>query len=228
MTDTLQDNESLIAEQLREAKLVELPSELKENPVIHRGDGELDAPMTVKELTSAGYVYVWDSRTFERAPVLYYMLPSILRRRREDGSFIWTTNDPKQLPKRGTMKCLLHKDSPNRERFDEMGLKTCKKSNIINAFEVKMHMLKKHPKEWNAIEDIRKERERQEDRAFQKTLYEAVGGKKNEPIETRDTTEPRPIDTPDETAGSKIVGTAEAPLYVSDKPPRKKRVAKVK
>jgi len=189
MTDTLQDNESLIQEALRDAKLVELPSELKENPVIHRGDEELDAPMTVKELTSAGYVYVWDSRTFERAPVLYYMLPSILRRRREDGSFIWTTNDPKKLPKRGAMKCLLHKDSPDRKLYDEMGLRTCKKSNIINAFEVKQHMQKKHPKEWQALEDQRKERERQEDRAFQRTLYETIGGKKEE----------------------------KAPLYVSDK-----------
>jgi len=178
MTDTLQDNESLIAEQLRDAKLVELPSELKENPVIHRGDEELDAPMTVRELTSAGYVYVWDSRTYERAPVLYYMLPSILRRRRIDGSFIWTTNDPKQLPKRGTMKCLLHKDSPNRKEYDEMGLRVCEKSNIPNAQEVKMHMLKKHPREWDTIEDQRKERERQEDRAFQRTLYEAVGKEK--------------------------------------------------
>lgn len=180
MTDTLKDNESLIQEALREAKLVDLPSELKENPVIHRGDETLEAPMTVKELTSAGYVYVWDSRTFERAPVLYYMLPSILRRRRPDGSFIWTTNDPKQLPKRGTLKCLLHKDSPDRAEYDKMGLRTCKKSNITNEFEVKQHMLKKHPKEWQTIEDKRKERERQEDRAFQRTLYEAVGGKKAE------------------------------------------------
>lgn len=178
--DTLQDNESLIQEALRDAKLVDLPSKLKEDPVIHRGDEELDAPMTVKELSSAGYVYVWDSRTFERAPVLYYMLPSILRRRREDGSFIWTTNDPKRLPKRGTLKCLLHKDSPDRKEYDKMGLRTCKKSNIINAFEVKQHMSKKHPKEWLAIEDARKEKERQEDRSFQRTLYEAVGGKKEE------------------------------------------------
>ena len=54
MTETLQDNESLIEEALRDAKLVNLPSELKREPVIHRGDEELDAPMTVKELTSAG------------------------------------------------------------------------------------------------------------------------------------------------------------------------------
>ncbi|KKN62198.1 hypothetical protein LCGC14_0514770 [marine sediment metagenome] len=180
MTDTLQDNESLIAEQLRDAKLVELPSELKKEPVIHRGDETLDAPMTVKELTSAGYVYVWDSRTYKRAPVLYYMLPSILRRRREDGSFIWTTNDPKQLPNRGTMLCLLHKDAPNRKEYTEMGFRVCKKNNIINAFEVKQHMLKKHPKEWNSIEDARKDKERQEDRAAQRALYEAVGGKREE------------------------------------------------
>lgn len=196
--DTLQDNESLIQEALRDAKLVDLPSELKKNPVIHRGDETLEAPMTVKELSSAGYVYVWDSRTFERAPVLYYMLPSILRRRREDGSFIWTTNDPKQLPKRGTLKCLLHKDSPDRKEYDRMGLRTCKKSNIINAFEVKQHMSKKHPKEWQAIEDARKDRERQEDRSFQRTLYEAVGGK--------------------------TVGTSEAPLYVSKKDKAKNKI----
>ena len=205
--DTLtQDNESLIQEALRDAKLVDLPSELKENPVIHRGDETLDAPMTVKELSSAGYVYVWDSRTYERAPVLYYMLPSILRYRREDGSFIWTTNDPKKLPMRGTHKCLLHKDSPNRNEYDKMGLRTCKKSNIINDYEVKQHMSKKHPKEWQAIEDMRKEKERQEDRAFQRTLYEAVGEK------------------------AKSDGTPEAPLYVSGKPTkaRKKRTAKIK
>ncbi|KKK86865.1 hypothetical protein LCGC14_2758980 [marine sediment metagenome] len=133
MTDTLTDNESLIAEQLRDAKLVDLPSELKANPVIHRGDEELEAPMTVKELSSAGYVYIWDSRTFERAPVLYYMLPSILRRRREDGSFIWTTNDPHKQPEMGHMKCLLHKDSPDRKEYDKMGFRACKKSNITTS-----------------------------------------------------------------------------------------------
>ncbi len=205
MTDTLQDNESLIQEALRDAKFVDVPSELKANPVIHRGDETLEAPMTVKELSSAGWVYVWDSRTFERAPVLYYMLPSILRRRRPDGSFIWTTNDPKQLPYRGTLKCLLHKDSPDRKAYDEMGLRTCKKHNIINAFEVKQHMSKKHSKEWQAIEDTRKERERQEDRAYQKTLFEAVGGKaKVKPEE--------PIETP------------KAPLYVSDKDKKKEKI----
>ena len=181
-TDTLPDNEALIAEMLATANTTEVPSELKENPVIHKGDDILEAPMTVKELTSAGYKSVWDSRTYEWAPVLSYMLPEVLTRKREDGSRIWTTVDPKKRPKRGTHKCMLHQDSPAREEYDKMGLRSCKKSNIINEFEVKQHMGKKHPKEWQAIEDLRKERERQEDRADQKLLREAlIAGKETKP-----------------------------------------------
>ena len=61
-------------------------------------------------------------------------------------------------------------------------------------------MFKKHPKEWMAIEDLRKDKERQEDREAQRTLYEAIGGKKESQVEEK------------------------APLYVSDNPkPRKKR-----
>ncbi len=190
---TLTDNESLIAEQLRDAKLVDLPSELKANPVIHRGDEELEAPMTVKELSSAGYVYIWDSRTFERAPVLYYMLPSILRRRREDGSFIWTTNDPKQPPYRGILKCLLHKDGPNRVLYDKMGLRTCKKSNIINKNEVKQHMLKKHSKEWDSIEDVRKEAERLEALEIQRGMLAAMRGNTGKEVAEKPVKPEKPV-----------------------------------
>ncbi|MBU0906647.1 MAG: hypothetical protein KKE05_00655, partial [Nanoarchaeota archaeon] len=161
---------------LRDAKLVEVPSELKDQPVIHRGDGDVPAPMTVKEISSAGYVQVWDSRTGREAPVLYYMLPTKLRERRQDGSFIWTTNDPKVRPPRGQHRCFLHKDGPNRKLYDSMGLRTCKKDNIINAFEAKQHMLKKHPKEWAAIEEIRKDKEREEDRGLQRAILSKMGG----------------------------------------------------
>ena len=184
--ETLPENAALIAEMLRDAKEVELPSELKENPVIHKGDDELEAPMTVKELTSAGYVYLWDSRTYEGAPVLRYMATEVLSRRREDGSFIWTTIDPKKRPVRGTHKCLLHQDGSDRKEYDKMGLRTCRKSSIKNEFEVKQHMMKKHPKEWLAIEDVRKEKERQEDRADQKVLREVLMNKVEPPLYVSD------------------------------------------
>ncbi len=171
MEDTqTKENESMIEEMLRNAKGIDVPSELQKNPILHKGDTDLPSPMTVSQISSAGYVKVWDTRTFESAPVLYYMLPSVLRRRRQDGSFIWTTNDPKQLPKRGTHKCYLHPDNPNRQVYDSMGLRTCLKANITNEYEVKQHMMKKHPKEWAAIEELKKDAERKEDRELQKLL----------------------------------------------------------
>ncbi len=173
-----QENEALIAEMLRDSKPTELPSSLTKEPVINKGDETLEAPMTVRAISSAGYVWVWDSRTFEKIPILYYMLPSKLRTRRKDGSFRFTTVDPKQKPKRGTVKCLLHKDSESRTRYDGLGFRVCPKDNITNEYQLKQHMNKKHPQEWKAIEDERKEEERQEDRALQRLILgKAVEGK---------------------------------------------------
>jgi hypothetical protein len=176
------ENEALIQQMLRDAKKVELPSELTSNPVIHKGDETLAAPMTVKEVSSAGYVYVWDTRTFERIPIIYYMLPSKMRQKRDDGSFRFTTNDPGRLPKRGTLKCMLHPDSPNRAHYDELGFRVCKKSNLTNQYQLKQHMIHKHPQEWATIEEERKEREKEEDRALQRLiLARAVGETPKQP-----------------------------------------------
>ena len=175
MEDTLQkkveqENEALIAEMLRNAEKIELPSELKTNPVIHKGDAVLEAPMVVKEISSAGYVWVWDSRTFEKMPILYYMLPSRLRERRPDGSFRFTTVDPGKEPQRGTIKCRLHSDSPDRAHYNELGFRVCKKDNITNPYQLRQHMLKKHPQEWAAIDEEQKSKEKEEDRALQRLL----------------------------------------------------------
>lgn len=165
-----QGNEALIAEMLRDAKVIDVPSDLTANPIIHKGDSTLQAPMTVKEISSAGYVQVWDTRTFEKAPVLYYMLPAKLRQRRPDGSFRFTTVDPGELPKRGSIKCMLHAEGENREHYDTLGFRVCRKSNLTSPYQLKQHMMKKHPQEWAAIEEERKEKERQEDRALQRLL----------------------------------------------------------
>lgn len=177
-----QGNEALIAEMLRdaEAKKAELPSELTKNPVVHKGDATLEAPMVLKEITSAGYVYVWDTRTFEKFPVLYYMLAQKLRSRRPDGSFRFTTNDPKQEPVHGVIKCMLHPDGENRSHYDGLGFRTCKKSNITNHYQLTQHMKRKHPQEWAAIEEERKEKERQEDRTLQKLLLASQANKLEE------------------------------------------------
>ena len=169
MKDT-QNNEALIEEMLRGADKANLPSDLTNNPVINKGDATLEAPMTVKEITEAGRVWIWDTRTYQRAPCLGYMLTTKLRFKREDGSFRWTTRDPGKLPMRGSVRCLLHPDSENREHFNELGFRVCKKDNVTNPYQLKQHMIKKHPQEWAAIEEEKRERERQEDRELQKLL----------------------------------------------------------
>lgn len=179
-----QGNEALIQQALRDAKKVEIPSDLTTNPIIHRGDSTLEAPMTVKEISSAGYVYIWDTRSFEKSPVLYYMLPAKLRQRRPDGSFRFTTVDPGKLPKRGSIKCMLHAEGENRAHYDTLGFRVCRKSNITNPYQLKQHMMKKHPQEWAAIEEERKEKERQEDRALQRLLLTSQMPKEPTPAPT--------------------------------------------
>jgi len=178
MTKDTQGNQALIDEMIRDAKPAQVESELAKNPVVHKGDETLGAPMVVKEISSAGYVWVWDTRTFDRLPVLYYMLPQKLRQRREDGSFRFTTRDPGKLPKRGTIKCLLHEKGESREHYNTLGFVSCRKENITNLHQLRQHMSKKHPQEWKAIEEERKEKERQEDRELQHLLL-----KKNAPEE---------------------------------------------
>jgi len=182
VSEDRQDNEGLIAEMLRDAKVAEVPSQLE--PVVHRGDTELPAPMTVKELSNAGYVWAWDTRTLDKVPILYYMLPSKLKVRRPDGSYRFTTNDPGKSPKRGTNKCLLHADGPNRKHYNELGFRLCpsSKDNITNPYQVIQHMKKKHPQEWAAIEEERKIQERQEDRELQIGMLKSVTKTKEAPL----------------------------------------------
>lgn len=187
--DTLKENDALIAEALRDAKITELPSELTKNPVIHRGDGDLAAPMTVNHISSAGYVYVWETDTHEKVPILYYMLAQKLRQRRPDGSFRFTTVDPGENPRRGKIKCLLHPEGADREHYDELGFRTCPKANITNNYQLQQHMVKRHPQEWAAIKAERDEAQREEDRQLQRLLLEnqlrQSGAEIKEPVTRR-------------------------------------------
>ncbi len=187
--------EALIAEMLRDAKTIELTGELTKNPVIHKGDSILDAPMVVKNISSAGYVFIWDTRSFEKIPILYYMLGQKLRQRRQDGSYQFTTFDPRQLPKRGTIKCMLHKDGEKRAHFDELGFRGCPKENITNTYQLRRHMMLKHPQEWKAIEEERIDKEKAEDRALQRLLLAGQLTRTEPPIvETKPIEETKPVD----------------------------------
>jgi len=126
--------------------------------------------MEAMTLISAGYSYIYDRKTGERSKTNNNMLPMQLQKKNPDGSLRFTTKKPPFEPKRGAYKCLLHADDPNRAHYTDMGLPVCKKHNLINPHQRTIHMQKRHKVEWAAIEAERIERERQEDREFQRSI----------------------------------------------------------
>jgi len=133
-------------------------------------EADSSTPTVAYKVSSAGYVFIYDTRTGDRSRTNRNMLPTQLKKRRADGSPVFTTKKPSFSPARGTFKCMLHIDDPNREHYNALGLATCRKSNLTNAYQVRRHMQKRHPVEWEVIEEERKAKEKAEDREFQREL----------------------------------------------------------
>jgi len=156
------------------------PGETREKDIVHRGDEGLPAPMGVTQVSSAGYYYIYDTITGDRSTTNRNMLPTQLSKLRSDGTRVFSTRRPVDdngnpiAPKMGRIKCRLHADDPEREYFDELGLAHCVKSNLASAYQLQVHMAHRHPQEWAAIESEREALEREEDRAFQRHLFEAA------------------------------------------------------
>jgi len=171
--DTTKDLE----EMLREAEEAPEPGESVKEKVIHKPDEDLPVPMIRGTLESAGYVYIYDTNTGDRSLANRNMLRQLLHRKRPDGSHVFTTIRPVNPPnpiKRGTYKCLLHPDDPNRGHYAEMGFPTCPKSNLTSPFMVKKHMKNRHKVEWAAIEEERKEAKEVRAQKAQEALIKAA------------------------------------------------------
>ena len=168
MEDTLNtDNDALIAAMLETAEKTTLPGEL-DNPVIHRGDADTP-PMVGRVASGPDYVWIYNHEG-ERVRCLLNMAPQKLRQRMPDGKHRFTLADPGVRPFKGTVKCMLHPDSPDRPHYKALGFRECLKHNIANHHQLTEHMRKRHKQEWAAIEAEKKETERQEDREFQKAI----------------------------------------------------------
>lgn len=143
------------------------------NTVVDTGVKD-DPEVRLTSVTSAGYVTIYHTKTLEPSQVNRNMLVLKLRERLPDGSRAWTTRCPGE-PRRGSIKCLLHPDDDNRGRYDEIGFGVCHKANIMTAYQLRQHMAHRHPREWTTIEDERRERERNEDREFQRSVIKMAG-----------------------------------------------------
>lgn len=177
----MQDEDKIMEAVIKEAQEAPEPGELKRAQVLDKGKEKDSAPMVAKELTSAGYVYIYDTKTGIRSKCNRNMLPQHLKKKRLDGSTVYTLTKPDIKIKVGTFKCLLHADGPNRKHYDELGLAVCKKSNLISPHQVRRHMQKRHKVEWETIEQERIDAEKAEDRAFQRSIMGKVIEKAEEP-----------------------------------------------
>ncbi len=117
--------------------------------------GNVNTAVTVAQ--SAGYVIVFGTLDHEPSIIHRNQLATQLKKPLLDengdsiGGRAFTTIRPKEGPLRGTIKCLLHKEGPNRERYTAMGLTTCKKSNLRSQYDLEAHMRIGHPREWANI-----------------------------------------------------------------------------
>ena len=130
---------------------------------------EADKPL----ITEPDTIPLWNTKTGLESKYKVYSATMLLRKLKtkdSEGRLLFTTTKPDIEPLQGKLLCYLHKDAPNREHYNELGFAICPKDNLSAPFHQKRHMQKRHKVEWASIEDERKEREKQEDRDFQRSL----------------------------------------------------------
>lgn len=154
----------------------DVPEPGMENTVVNSPSADNPAPMVVSVESSAGWRNVFRRDTGEPVAINMNMMAAQLAKRfpmhhaTMAGELAFQQSDPGFRPTPGSLKCGLHADSPDREIFDKMGLPLCKKSNLNTTVDVRTHMQHRHSAEWEAIEEIKQEGIREEERLVRKTI----------------------------------------------------------
>jgi len=160
--------EQLIEEKMREAE------NIKETPIEFDGENKTAKGIGVEYMTAAesvgpGDVFIYDTLTHEKSMCRRTNLAHKLKLKRPDGSSVFTTVKPTKLPKRGTLKCMLHPDE-RKPLYDDWGFPTCMKSNLTSPFQVRRHMQKRHKQEYEAIKEEDARIERDKERQLRETI----------------------------------------------------------
>ena len=144
---------------------------------------EFRGAMTAYEVTSAGYLRVFDIRTGDASLVNREMLLAQLRKTCNDendsewfGKRIFSArrSDVINWRKPGTLKCWLHADHVMRPVCDELGLPVCRKATMYSEFDVNNHVRNRHSREYAQLEERRERLEREEDRQAQRDMMRAI------------------------------------------------------
>ena len=167
------DNKA-VEELIAEAEAAPEPGIFDRRRVIHSMSDEFPIDVTVASLESSGYVYIYNTETADRSITSQDRLPQKLQQLRPNGMRWFTTVKPNFDPPRGTLKCLLHSDNPDRRLYDSWGFAVCTKANLRTEFQVSRHVQIRHRMEWQSITAERERIERDEERAFQRQLLESI------------------------------------------------------
>ena len=166
------NNEPAIEEMMRDAEIAEEPGELKPGVAIGQSDG---MTMTTSELQSAGYVYVYNTKTGNRSVINRNMLQGQLEKRHEDDSFAFSTRKPEGvITPVGTLNCFLHASNPSREKYNRMGLVTCTKEGFFNEMDRERHLRFRHPRAYATLESERTRADREAERLERIALTETI------------------------------------------------------
>ena len=143
------------------------------------GQGDLRPAVGGAKMLERGRdkVTIYHVATGEASQCLYYMVADKCTMVGPDGKYIWTINPAEAAtPHRGTYKCQLHPEHPDREWLDSIGLAgiECTKDNIPTVWQVREHARKKHNSALEAIKEAEARREREEDREAQRVMREAM------------------------------------------------------
>lgn len=151
-------------------------------------------------VTSAGYVTMWNTDTYESAVMNMNSVRTKLRETfpadhpRKPNQPAWTASDPSLMlgpagevigvdeskkPWRGTATCPLHASRPERAAYNLQGYPECDRIELPNEAEAQRHLLKKHPDTYRQINEVRIEADRksaEEDRIINRRILAKLVG----------------------------------------------------
>lgn len=148
-------------------------SALKVGEVINRSNNaDAPFPMVVGSIEQPGLIAMYDTRTRELSWSDENNIRANLRKTHEDGSPVFTLNKPSEPPFRGDIKCRLHREDPERAKWDELGFPSCRKATLASQYQADRHLLRKHPSEAMAIKEAEYKADEADRKADQKRLIQ--------------------------------------------------------
>ena len=161
-----------IEEMLRDAEEAVEPGDMVAGQVIGRSD---EMTLTTSQLQSAGWVYVYNVQTGSESVINRNMLQQQLEKRHTDGSYLFSTQRPANASRpNATVKCTLHADSPDRAKYDGMGLIVCDKDNLLTEVDRDNHVRRRHPRAWATLEGEQRRQEREDTRTDRRAMMEIL------------------------------------------------------